>query len=121
MKCASSKGRSDDYNFESYNNCFREVEMPTPVNNHFFEEMNVETYLLTLQSGKHSGHIAGKIGKCINRMNTRMKTAIFRPSDPIPTSLFHKISKLHVTIMKSMTALLCEVSPILLTSQPETP
>lgn len=83
MECDSSKWSSDDNKFDLHNNGFRGVKVLKTRHTNYIEATHLVTYCLIFQSQEYNPHIAENIGTWVKRMNTQIKTAIFRPSDSI--------------------------------------
>lgn len=105
------KWSSDDYKVDCRNRSFGIVEALKPVNTHYVEATNFEIYRRTLQLQKNNGHTAGKIGKGVKRMNTRIKTTIYSPSDLVSVLFLLRKGKTQVILMASMRSCYVIFSP----------
>lgn len=87
-KGGSNTDDSDKYLIDKGDRGAKGIKVLKPLNTYYTEALDFLTYRLRLQSQKYNGHISEKMDKWARRMNVQMKSACFRPSDPISVLSF---------------------------------
>lgn len=101
QKCGSDKHHSDDYTVDPHNKRAREVRKLNSVKNHFTKALDYKNCRLVKQPQKYGGHISGRIAKWARHMDVSMKSAAFKPSDPMSILSFSTTPRRHVTQMET--------------------